>query len=664
MPRKTPAVPRPPSRVETSTETRESRAGPSPDHVYNVSNARDAQHCLARRPVPRGPLGAAGAVSTKPVRAASSGPSAGRAPTSRQGSVEVTKTPVFAYLKVYGLNQYARAFAAAGLSELDAISKLSETEALDFLEQLRIYPGHKLRLLRAVECLRHAVGADRRDAAQMLEDDAALQRLNSQREELCREKAEAENESKRCQEENRRLLELVHKQAAQLQKERDRVMDLEDLVRTQTEQVQFLASQLHAMAEAGGPERVSQLFDSFRNGTGRCSVDSEDWQSAPHLSREGSFQDGPRGQAGNRIRCNSDSLLDSPFSSSQEVFSHAPSGYCPPSIRSFALSTPGQSARSKLAKSMEIPSNLEVDNLIRCLATALHNKIILSVGKPRPHAASVECLAACSIFLEPACKQILERGWPGFESMDSELDALSPSLSLCSSKQRVTADSSSKPRLPSHPFNAIAIRRIPNKWDIYDFLELVIRCLEVDAEVSVVTLVYLERFCGMSGVSFTPDNWQRLTITAMMLASKFGCRVGKMDGLILEGKDDGKSNKVHIRMQQRNGRKSWTTVAGFPEQVRLPKSGKILQVDFEKILRALKKTFKTNGVLIKDPDHGSVMQLQGDIRKEVAATATDLERTMRTQMSICFENPSSSNGPQRLPRRMPKARRGKQALTT
>ena len=102
--------------------------------------------------------------------------------------------------------------------------------------------------------------------------------------------------------------------------------------------------------------------------------------------------------------------------------------------------------------------------------------------------------------------------------MGSELDALSPSLSLCSSKQR--ADLSSKPRLPSHPFNAIAIRRIPNKWDIYDFLELVIRCLEVDAEVSVVTLVYLERFCGMSGVSFTPDNWQRLTITAMMLASK------------------------------------------------------------------------------------------------------------------------------------------------
>eukprot|EP00440_Ansanella_granifera_P054469 gb/GFBE01059041.1/.p1 GENE.gb/GFBE01059041.1/~~gb/GFBE01059041.1/.p1 ORF type:complete len:118 (+),score=49.35 gb/GFBE01059041.1/:1-354(+) len=84
-----------------------------------------------------------------------------------------------------------------------------------------------------------------------------------------------------------------------------------------------------------------------------------------------------------------------------------------------------------------------------------------------------------------------------------------------------------------------------------------------------------------------------------------------------EGKDDGKS-KVHIRMQQRNGRKSWTTVAGFPETARLPKSGKVLAVDFDKILRALKKTFKTNGVLIKDAEHGSVIQLQGDIRKEVA----------------------------------------------
>merc|ERR1719321_972227 len=90
----------------------------------------------------------------------------------------------------------------------------------------------------------------------------------------------------------------------------------------------------------------------------------------------------------------------------------------------------------------------------------------------------------------------------------------------------------------------------------------------------------------------------------------------------IEQKDD-KQNKVHIRMQQRNGRKSWTTVQGVPEQVRLPKSGKQMEVDFEKILRALKKSFKTNGTLIHDAEHGKIIQLQGDLRKDVAEFLID-----------------------------------------
>ncbi|CAK0798883.1 unnamed protein product, partial [Prorocentrum cordatum] len=60
------------------------------------------------------------------------------------------------------------------------------------------------------------------------------------------------------------------------------------------------------------------------------------------------------------------------------------------------------------------------------------------------------------------------------------------------------------------------------------------------------------------------------------------------------------------------------SVQGFPEQVRLPKTGRVLPVNFEKILQHLKKTFKTNGTLIKDEEHGTIIQLQGDIRKEVA----------------------------------------------
>merc|ERR1719201_350840 len=81
--------------------------------------------------------------------------------------------------------------------------------------------------------------------------------------------------------------------------------------------------------------------------------------------------------------------------------------------------------------------------------------------------------------------------------------------------------------------------------------------------------------------------------------------------------DDG-GNKVHIRVQQRNGRKSWTTVQGFPDKVRLPKSGKVLSLDWPKILKALKKTFKASGVIIDNEEHGKIIQMQGDIRKEIA----------------------------------------------
>merc|ERR1719401_1453350 len=57
---------------------------------------------------------------------------------------------------------------------------------------------------------------------------------------------------------------------------------------------------------------------------------------------------------------------------------------------------------------------------------------------------------------------------------------------------------------------------------------------------------------------------------------------------------------------------------GFLKEFVCQKKGTELPVDFDKILRALKKTFKTNGVIHRDPEHGVIIQLQGDIRKDVA----------------------------------------------
>lgn len=66
------------------------------------------------------------------------------------------------------------------------------------------------------------------------------------------------------------------------------------------------------------------------------------------------------------------------------------------------------------------------------------------------------------------------------------------------------------------------------------------------------------------------------------------------------------ASSVHIRIQQRNGRKSLTTVAGLPSDL-----------DFKKIVRALKKTFSTNGTILEDEDNNSVIQVQGDQRQNV-----------------------------------------------
>ena len=60
---------------------------------------------------------------------------------------------------------------------------------------------------------------------------------------------------------------------------------------------------------------------------------------------------------------------------------------------------------------------------------------------------------------------------------------------------------------------------------------------------------------------------------------------------------------VHIRLQQRNGRKSLTIIQGLDKSI-----------DFEKIIKVFKKEFCCNGCIVKDCHLGIVLQLQGDQR--------------------------------------------------
>mmetsp|Transcript_9342 Transcript_9342/g.14076 ORF Transcript_9342/g.14076 Transcript_9342/m.14076 type:complete len:113 (+) Transcript_9342:101-439(+) len=66
------------------------------------------------------------------------------------------------------------------------------------------------------------------------------------------------------------------------------------------------------------------------------------------------------------------------------------------------------------------------------------------------------------------------------------------------------------------------------------------------------------------------------------------------------------AGKVHVRVQQRAGRKCITTVEGIAEDL-----------DLKKIVKAMKKNFSCNGAIVKNKDDGEVIQLSGDQRTNI-----------------------------------------------
>lgn len=75
--------------------------------------------------------------------------------------------------------------------------------------------------------------------------------------------------------------------------------------------------------------------------------------------------------------------------------------------------------------------------------------------------------------------------------------------------------------------------------------------------------------------------------------------VGDLDPFAEANAEDsgaGSKDYVHIRTQQRNGRKSLTTVQGLKKEF-----------SYNKILKDLKKEFCCNGTVVQDPELGQVM---------------------------------------------------------
>ncbi|KAF9930060.1 Eukaryotic translation initiation factor eIF-1 [Linnemannia zychae] len=82
-------------------------------------------------------------------------------------------------------------------------------------------------------------------------------------------------------------------------------------------------------------------------------------------------------------------------------------------------------------------------------------------------------------------------------------------------------------------------------------------------------------------------------------------------------------NYIHIRIQQRNGRKTLTTIQGLPKTF-----------DQKRMLKIFKKDFACNGTLVEDEELGSVIQLQGDQRIKVSNLLTSEGGIDKKQIKI------------------------------
>ncbi|XP_041467405.1 eukaryotic translation initiation factor 1-like [Lytechinus variegatus] len=81
--------------------------------------------------------------------------------------------------------------------------------------------------------------------------------------------------------------------------------------------------------------------------------------------------------------------------------------------------------------------------------------------------------------------------------------------------------------------------------------------------------------------------------------------------------------KVHIRIQQRNGRKTLTTIQGIDDAY-----------DLKRILKVCKKEFACNGTVVDHPEYGQVIQLQGDQRTHINDFLTKVGICKKTQVQV------------------------------
>ncbi|GJN14839.1 hypothetical protein PR202_gb01704 [Eleusine coracana subsp. coracana] len=156
--------------------------------------------------------------------------------------------------------------------------------------------------------------------------------------------------------------------------------------------------------------------------------------------------------------------------------------------------------------------------------------------------------------------------------------------------------------VPSTPFVSIVL----GICDVVDeLIRLVADCRWPDFDESISSCIKTGKLKAISSVPTKLQQPSFMSDLDVQLPSAFDpfAEANAEDS----GAGPGTKDYVHVRIQQRNGRKSLTTVQGLKKEF-----------SYNKILKDLKKEFCCNGTVVQDPELGQVIQLQGDQRKNVA----------------------------------------------
>jgi len=105
----------------------------------------------------------------------------------------------------------------------------------------------------------------------------------------------------------------------------------------------------------------------------------------------------------------------------------------------------------------------------------------------------------------------------------SELVSSVSTMLHCQMMRDVDSHESKKKMLPyfcEENYTGKRVKEIPNVKMIYTFLKQVFEVGQFNAECCVISLVYINRLIGVTGVPLTQSNWKPVSVSALVLAQK------------------------------------------------------------------------------------------------------------------------------------------------